>query len=254
MNRKVIIMLAVSAAFTFSDCISQVNSPARRRAVGRGPATAQPVIINDDFRNGQLGWEAGFADYSPAMQDMNLDAGIRALPPELGIGGTGFLIGGDNHSDDLFMFVTKKLTAADGVRPNQRYDVTFRIVFASNAGNQCGGIGGSPGTSVFLKAGAAGEAPRVDLDSNGDYRLNLDIGNQAEGGANASVAGDISIDSSDCRGNAPYQTVERLHRHPFTITSNAAGEIWLLAGTDSGFEGRTVLYYQSIAATLEPVP
>jgi hypothetical protein len=250
MRRKLLTVLALAAAFSLSDGISQV----RRRAVGRSPAIAQPVTINDDFRNGQLGWQAGFADYSPATEHMDLDSGIRALPPELGISGTGFLIAGDNRSDDLFMFLTKKLTAADGVRPNQRYDVAFRIVFASNAGNQCGGIGGSPGNSVYLKAGAAGEAPRVDLDAENSYRLNLDIGNQAEGGVNASVTGDISIDSSDCRDKAPYRTVVRLHHHPFAITSNAAGEIWLLAGTDSGFEGRTVLYYESIGATLTPVP
>src|SRR5262245_39832627 len=37
-----------------------------------------------DFRSGRLGWDAGFADYSPEMvEQLELDAGPRSLPQEL---------------------------------------------------------------------------------------------------------------------------------------------------------------------------
>lgn len=36
------------------------------------------------------------------------------------------------------------------------------------------------------------------------------------------------------------------------IAANEQGEIWLLVGTDSGFEGKTTLYYEGIGATLRP--
>ena len=49
--------------------------------------TPAPVSISFDFRDGSLGWEAGFADYPPATNKNDLyelRADIRSLPPELG--------------------------------------------------------------------------------------------------------------------------------------------------------------------------
>jgi len=97
---------------------------------------------------------AGFADDSPDQQDLKLEAGLRHLPPELGIEGTGFYIQSVNRSDDLFLFLKRRLGPEDGLRPNQTYQVFFDLVFASNAPSNCGGVGGSPGESVYLKAGS----------------------------------------------------------------------------------------------------
>ncbi|HEX8172689.1 MAG TPA: hypothetical protein VF824_19285 [Thermoanaerobaculia bacterium] len=228
---------------------------APRRRVVRVPAreVARVVTIADDFRLGDRGWLPGFADYSPLSSGMDLEASIAPLPPELHVDGTGYRVSGNNHSDDLFMFLSKRLTAADGIKPNTRYSVSFRIVFASNAGSGCGGIGGSPGEGVMLKAGAAGEPPQVVLAGD-HYRLQLDKGNQINGGADLSAVSHIGNGTANCSGNAPYVTLERSHTHPFAVTSNEFGELWLLAGTDSGFEGITTLYYQSIVTTLTPLP
>lgn len=223
----------------------------RRRSV-RPPVGPETVVIADDFRSGARGWEAGFSDYSPLNDDMDLQSGIRPLPPEIGMG-TGFLLNGHNRSDDLFMFLKKRLTAADGIRAGQRYIASFQIVVASRAGSNCAGIGGQPGESVFLKAGATGEEPRVELRNN-YYTLSADKGGQALGGPAASVAGNIANNSALCSGNAPFLSIVRNHRHNALVTASANGELWLLAGTDSGFEGLTTLYYQSITATLTPVP
>lgn len=229
-------------------------APTRRRAVLPPASGVTPVIeITDDFRHGQRGWEAGFADYSPANDAnglMELESGLRTLPSELAINGTGYLLSGHNRSDDLFMFIAKKLGPADGIRPNQAYEASFTIVFASNVGGDgCGGIGGSPGESLYLKAGASGTAPRVEL-IDGYYRVNADKGNQSGGGTALSVAGTIANGTSDCPG--PYRTVVKRHTHTSIVTANESGELWLIVGTDSGFEGKTTLYYESIGATLTP--
>jgi hypothetical protein len=226
----------------------------RRRAIVPGAPPARTVTITDDFTMGTRGWVAGFADYSPANEDLELDSGIRALPPELSVAGTGFMIEGHNRSDDLFMFLKKRLTQIDGIRANQRYEITYSVKFASNAGGEsCAGIGGHPGLSVYMKVGASGQEPTVALDDDDHYRVSVDKGNQDEGGAAASVAGNISTGSSNCSSSAPFQSLDLQHRHTSFVQSNAFAELWLLVGTDSGFEGKTTLYYQLISVTLRPI-
>lgn len=243
--------LLIALLFASSQAVA---APASRQRAPRDLSPAPRVSVSDDFRFGQLGWTAGFADYSPVHESiMELEAGIRALPTELGVQGTGFFITAHNRSDDVFMFLKKKLTAADGIRPNHAYLLSFRILVASNAGGEnCAGIGGHPGFSVYLKAGGSPEEPRAALVSD-DYRMNVDKGQQSQGGPAATVAGNVSTGSTNCSGDAPFMTLERLHQHSFPVTSNAESELWLLVGTDSGFEGKTRLYYQSISVVLQPV-
>jgi len=75
-------------------------------------------------------------------------------------------------------------------------------------------------------------------------------------GTAASVVGNIanglSADEIDM-GNPPYVSLKRQHEHEYTVTASPDGELWLLVGTDSGFEGLTGIYYQRIAVTLNPV-
>ncbi len=120
------------------------------------------------------------------------------------------------------------------------------------------GIGGSPGESVYLKAGASTVEPAVYLDSDtGYYLMNVDKGSGNSGnGTAASVIGDIanglSAEEVDME-NPPYVSLERHHEHQYIVTASQDGELWLLVGTDSGFEGLTSIYYQSIAVTLTPL-
>lgn len=232
-------------------CVALTVSAAERRRAVMPPTPPAVVTVNDDFRSGALGWEADFSDYSTATAPvMDFASGIRTLPAELGQG-TGFFLQSANRSDDVFMFLRKKLTPADGIRPNQLYDVSFDIAFGSNAGGtMCGGIGGAPGFSVFLKVGGAPVEPRPELTSDGYYALSVDKGVQSQSGPAASVAGTIENGSDNCSGDAPFRSLLRSHQHP--VRANELGELWLLVGTDSGFEGLTRLYYQSIRARLAP--
>jgi hypothetical protein len=205
------------------------------------------------------GWEAGFAEYSREMTGMQLKAEIRQLPPELEIAGKGFYLQGINHSDDLFMFLKRRLGPEDGVVPNQEYRVKFTIVFASNAPSGAVGIGGPPGEAVFLRAGASAIEPEVYFDPDtGYYLMNVDKGQQGDSGNGTAaslignIANGLSPEEIDME-NPPYVSLVRQHEHPYTVTASPDGELWLLVGTDSGFMGLTGIYYQSIAVTLTPV-
>ena len=230
--------------------------------IGFAQSTPLPITVSYDFRNGARGWEAGFADYPPATDSglFELKAEIRALPPELGVNGSGFYIQGSNRSDDLFMFLKRRLNSEDGILPGQTYEITFKLVFASSAQTGCIGIGGAPGESVFLKAGASPAEPRALLtpppsDPGGFswLRMNVDKSNQAQSGIAASVVSNIANGRTCDPFFMPYVSLERVHQHTSLVNANSKGELWLLVGTDSGFEGMTGIYYQRIDVTLAPI-
>jgi hypothetical protein len=222
-------------------------------------ATPSPLSLSFDFRQGSLGWEAGFADYPPATDTpglYNLTAGIRSLPPELGVSGTGFFVSGSNRSDDLFMFLKRRLDSSDGIVAGQTYQVSLTIVFASDAQSGCPGAGGSPGDSVGLKAGATPAEPIAVLDNSPLFswlRMNVGKGDPGSGNFAASTTGTIA-NGIPC-GSAPrsYISIQRTHQHTSLVNASSTGKLWLLVGTDSGFEGTTALYYQRIDVTLTPV-
>ena len=219
--------------------------------------TPPPVSISFDFRNGSLGWEAGFADYPPATDKndlFGLRAEIRSLPPELGVSGTGFYIQGINRSDDLFMFMKRRLTSSDGIVAGQTYQVNFTLVFASDAQSGCVGVGGAP--DVGLKAGATPAEPIALLDNSPLFawlRMNVGKGGEGYGDLAASTTGSTA-NGIPC-GSQPtkYVSIQRNHQHTSLVNANSRGELWLLVGTDSAYEGKTGLYYQRIDVTLTPV-
>src|SRR6266498_2760930 len=222
-----------------------------------------PVTKSFDFRNGSLGWEAGFSDYPPATDKdgfYELKAEIRSLPPELGVSGTGFYIQGNNHSDDLFMFLKRRLNSADGIVAGQTYQITFTLVFASSVPSGCAEVGGAPGESVFLKAGASPAEPLALLGPpSSDPRvspnlgMNVDKSNQSQGGIAASVTGSIANGQPCDLGLRPFVSLQRTHQHTSLVNASSRGELWRLVGTDSGFEALTALYYQRIDVSLVPV-
>lgn len=228
-------------------------------------AQPTPTTISKsfDFRNGTLGWQAGFADYPPAS-DKNgfyqLRAEIRSLPPELNTSGTGLFIQGNDHSDDLFMFIKRRLDSADGIVAGQTYQITFTVVFASNASGQCIGPG-SPGQAVHLGAGGSPAEPLALLTNTPAYqnnfahaRMNVDKAQLNPGGIAMSVIGNIDNGLPCNPGQVgSYVSLERTHQHTSVVNANARGELWLLMGTDSGCECLTALYYQRIDVTLVPV-
>lgn len=203
------------------------------------------------FDESTQGWTAGFTDLATAQaNDVGFVFEHREVPPEIGPMGGALLLSGKNVSDDLFMFISHPVS---DLKPDSPYAITFQLELASNAPTGCAGIGGAPGESVFLKVGASAIAPERVTDASGHYRLNIDKGNQSEGGDNAQVVGDIANGSTDC-ASTTYRSITRDNEdNPFRISSNSEGQLWLLLGTDSGFEGTTALYADTIRVVLEPL-
>jgi hypothetical protein len=213
------------------------------------------VQVKSNFDAGRpLGWLAGWADYPPGQESLfELASGIRDLPAELG-GGKGYYISGNNHSDDLFMFLKRKLGTEQGLKKNTTYLARFELTFASNAPSGCSGIGGSPGDSVYVKADATTIEPKAVAGPEG-YKMNIDKGNQALSGRDASNVGTIA-NGQDCEAagaDPTYKPVRKTHVHMARVRTDSQGNLWVLVGTDSGFEGTTSIYVQSIDVRLLPV-
>jgi hypothetical protein len=203
-----------------------------------------------DFATSPDGWVAGFCDYPVSYeQQMNFVAEHRLLPSPLDETRGGLFIAGSNFSDALFMFWKRRVS---GLQPGRAYDVGFTVLFATNVPKGVGGIGGSPDSSVFVKVGASPIEPAailVQAQGRLAYRLNIDKGDQSQSGKDAVVIGTV--------GNLSRTETWELKElqgglNRLTTTRSADGSAWLLVGTDSGFEGRTSLYYARVTAQFTP--
>jgi hypothetical protein len=210
----------------------------------------QAVTDNTDFNQGLNGWSAGFADYDTEMTDLRLQSGLRDLPAELGAGKKGFFIQGMNRSDDLLMYLTRTIS---GLKANTTYQIRFDLTIGSNAGSGCFGVGGSPGDSVYLKAGATNRKPATRTDKEGFVEVNFDKGQQSKGGKDASVAGNIANGTEECGEDADFVSIRRKHVHTAKVKTDSRGRLHIVVATDSGYEGLTQLYYQQIKAQLVEV-
>lgn len=189
-----------------------------------------------EFDAGLEGWEGGYSDYS-GESDFQFAFSRARLPAPLDTTRYGLKLNGMNRSDDMFMFLRRKI---EGLEPGAAYKVAFKVRFASREATNSFGIGGSPGTSVFLKIGAVAVKP---VDVNG--RMNIDKGNQANPGKDMDTIGHVGVADD----NKSYALIERSNAgRSFAFTAAADGTAWIVLGTDSGYEGLTTLYYQRIEA------
>lgn len=213
------------------------------------PDLVVPTFIFD-LDEGAQGWEVGFADYPEGEEDFyELESEWKALPAPLAAM-NGIYISGNNHSDDLFMYAKRRLT---GLKPNTRYSLLFGVEFATNADSGCVGIGGAPGEGVVVKVGATEDEPEADQQSQGNIRMNIDHGDQTNGGSDAIVIGDIAGTQTDCE-DEEYE-LKRLDNEdsPFEAFTGEDGSLWALFATDSGFEGKTSIYFTRMEILVEEI-
>ncbi|WP_425290672.1 hypothetical protein [Spirosoma linguale] len=205
--------------------------------------TTGALPYQSSFQRDADGWVAGLTDYGTDQESiMEFKSAWRGLPTPLDTTRKSIMIESMNRSDDAFMFIKKKLT---GLTPNTEYSLVFNVELASQYPSNSIGIGGSPGSSVFLKAGASAVEP-VRVLKDGFYTINIDKGEQNNDGKDAIRIGDISTGNSE----EGYKLITRTNQAtPFKARTNAQGELWLIVGTDSGFEGLTTLYYSKINVT-----
>ena len=203
------------------------------------------VTFDFTFESNSEGWIAGFADL-PVDHDKStfeLDSGHRPLPD--GLEGGGIYIQGHNRSDDLFMFLKRKV---GNLRPNAVYAVLVSVDLATNVPSGSFGIGGSPGESVYVKAGASTIEPNTVEGSDRHLRMNIDKGNQSIGGESMVVLGNVAnpeVAGTEFR----IKTLDNMDM-PLNVETDNGGRAWLIVGTDSGFEGLSVFYYARIKYVL----
>ena len=207
------------------------------------------LTFNFDFSRGPQGFIAGFADYPPAhAESYELTSDYRTLPPPLEPQSALF-ISGVNRSDDLLMFFKGSI---GGLPSGVRYNVNISLEIASITPAGCLGVSGSPGESVWIKAGATAAEPLPVRD--GSYlRMNIDIGSQSNSGTQAVVLGNIA-NSRSCEQPREweYKSV-RSRSSPAPILIPPDGRVWLLFGSDSGFEGLTEVYFTRASVTFTPM-
>ena len=201
-----------------------------------------------NFANDEEGWQGGFSDLRAEGHDIfELEYGHSALPEETGVQDNALFIQGHNRSDDLFMFFKREIA---GLNPNAMYRVVIDIELASQYPETSVGIGGSPGASVFLKAGAVNYEPRPEVTDEDYLQMNIDKGNQAQDGEDMYNVGTVGIPGEEFR----YMLINRGNQErPLDVRASGAGSLWAIVGTDSGFEGLTRLYYNRITVTLQEI-
>lgn len=218
-------------------------------------AGSDPVALEYDFVAGSDGWASDVSDFSDQTRPENVLSQTGVTPPGVDAGEGFFHLAADNRSDDLFQFMSRQVGPSDGLEPDTAYRVAFEVVFASNAPAGCVGIGGAPGESVWMKVGATPDQP-MPMNEDGETRLAVDKGGQSEGGEAAEVAGVIAngipCEEALAQDPTPYAMVTLSHTLSEAVTTDSDGALWLFVGVDSGFEGRTSIYYDSVTVTLMP--
>lgn len=193
-----------------------------------------------NFQNDKQGWEAFFSDYHVGGEEnYELAFGHSHLPEPLDTTVPALMISGNNHSDDLVSMLYRKF---DGLKANTTYAVTFNIDLASNAPSNSFGVGGAP--DLALGVGGLSFAPASTTDDEGLYRPNFISALQSrESNDNFKMIGTIGVGDDIFE----FTLINRNNQGaPINIKTNDKGEMWLMIGTDSGYEGVTTLYFTKV--------
>ena len=196
-----------------------------------------------DFSVSDQQFEGGVSDFAVAQSDQHNFTFVNTnFQPPLDTQRLAQLVSGNNPSDDLFMYMKKKIS---GLEPNTTYHATFVVEFASIYPTNAIGVGGAPGESVTMKAGLTLIEPDTMIISKGEpfVAMNIDKGNQSQSGADMMAIGHVGV--SDTTTVYAMKTNDNVSS-PFVFTTDHKGEAWLIVGTDSGFEAETALYYSNI--------
>ena len=210
--------------------------------------TAPPTTgtQNFDFETDDHGFTAIFADY-PIGEDVDQFYELKhewtVLPAK---DGKGLFLSSNNHSDDLFMGYFKEFS---GFTAGHIYEFQVNFRLATNVEGGMIGVGGSPGSSVFVKGGVTSTKPQCIDNGQNQFLLNLDKGNQGVGGQDMLLLGNIEKEEALHPGQYEWKQFE------FSVQAKAdkAGCVWLIIGTDSGFEATSSYYLDDISLSWRDV-
>ena len=186
-------------------------------------------------------WLALFADYSETdAAEIGFEGKWSQLPAPLQ-SRSGYLLSGNNPSEDLAMLLTNQVS---GLQPEAMHIVRLEATIASNVPAGCVSVVGYPGEAVTVKLGASPVRPQV-MEDNGQLSFNIDKGDQSNAGEDVTVVGDISnqqhCDEVGFPGTWQLKTLDN-HTDPIVTVSDENGNIWIYFLTDSVFGGRSSIY------------
>ncbi|MTI67974.1 MAG: copper amine oxidase N-terminal domain-containing protein [Firmicutes bacterium] len=203
--------------------------------------------LSYNFDNDLEGFEVSFVDL-PVDADVEdlyeLGFEYKEIPVE-DDESKGLYITGHNRSDDLFLYAYKKIGKKDGLKANTKYQMNLRFKMATNVPGAMMGIGGSPGESVYVKAGIVNKEPDSVIDDINHYRLNLDKGNQSKGGKDLALLGNVVKTDGSMDDSYGYKKFET----KAVVKTDSEGNAFIIIGVDSGFEGKTEVYFDNITVT-----
>ena len=187
------------------------------------------------------------ADYPVGEEEFyEIDVSYGALPEPFA-SESGWKVSGNNHSDDLLATIIAPVT---GLEPMRTYQATMEIEIVTDVPTNCFGIGGSPGSSVYVKAAVSDTKPERSVGNDNHYRINLDIGNQSQSGTEGQSIGNIE-NSLECEQAQAFEKKTLTTDTVIDVTSDANGQVWVLSGFDSGFEGKTIIYISRLSVSFE---
>lgn len=210
---------------------------------------SEKITKTYSFEQNYEGWQVDYVDYpfnlsaKDSVDLYEMKHSHATLPSSITPSQSGIKVRGHNRSDDLCMYLSKKIT---DLEPNTTYALDITLQLASNVPTKAIGVGGAPGESVYIKIGASNIEPKKIKGTEGNYILSIDKGQQSQSGKDMTVIGHIGVSDTTTQ----YTLIERKNNSPFLQTTNNKGELWLLVGTDSGYEGLTEIYFANIAVQL----
>lgn len=82
------------------------------------------------------------------------------------------------------------------------------------------------------------------------YRMNIDTGKQGNSGKDMVVVGDMAKTENNRSGEYEFKEFQA----EFDVAANSLGEVFLIIGTDSGFEATTSYYLDDISVSWDFIP
>jgi hypothetical protein len=100
-----------------------------------------------------------------------------------------------------------------------------------------------------LEFTGSGDKPVVRFEYVGPY----EAGGAEEEGEDMINIGDMANPNVSPDAGGAYERMDQDSRgREFVATTDESGTLWFIVGTDSGFEGMTTLYYDTVTVVLEP--
>jgi hypothetical protein len=193
-----------------------------------------------------------------------LNSGLFEVPD--GIGGFGLLVQGNNHSDDMDMYIAREFSADDGIAPNTTYEVTFeRYTFASDAPALAFGAGGSPDLNLSGAVTALDPFEYVldDIPEQPHARHRPGLFEAGEIGLGTTAVCIQPGSPVSFPGLEECPTSGRIHfevneviKSPSTkrtlqVTSDADGRFWVMIGGHSGFEAFSAYFHRTLSLRVD---